>query len=789
MLYGATRPEPARRHDQGDSGHACRVLVEVPCATTSKSSLARHLQTDSSAYSAHPSDVYPDVPSQVLFQSLETFDFSASPNNSFFNRHIPINDDHTTNRRSVDALKAVMALRARNPEVVTSIPPAAWVHLVAWSARHPVVINGTRGLCLDLLLGDFLECLSTQLQRGEDRLVQAYQDAALGILRLVSEDYNGARPCFDISNLRVLDLFYALSHSMPQSAFPSAVLVRVVEAMLKDSHFTVHIPFLRSVYASLIMPPREQESSSSAPTGLRERALWAAIRLVSRLLTPMVTPGGRALPIPARFMSLALEIFASLSSAGCIPHYLANIAYQTVSQLVNSPSDIEADAATLRFATVKVVTLASFKWGWHDRALTFLETLPEARWIFRALEKGNLSENLADYGSGTSPPPITPRNHPEGFVDLLGTLVENALLFPTQSDFNFASAIIMAYSYHSSHHLELTSLSPSLMLSYYNSSTTFPLSPATAAVFKGLAKAPSPQSPPRMPLNVAANLLHYHSTAVDPSLVISSVIEQPQLAQPVDPDFVLEVANLGRLQDAYLLWSRAKAFDPSYPQALICGDLRIATAIIRACIEQRDSAGPVGPEGLIPPLELASLVLQELENIRVGRGVPPLIDGARLEGYIQVLRTDLDNLRNGLTAPEAFLEVLKAGLPTSPLAEAETMLLSASQGGFRGDMLKAVHHALSIAQENPPGDLLVQSLCRKATFVALHANDLELALKIWKTGGPGMNMKTHRFNDTLRDDLVHAIRIALQKGLLTRNRAKRALKELGSADFYYNIKP
>lgn len=751
--------------------------------------------------SPNPFDFYPRLSSSAILEGLRSHDYSSQP---LLELHpnsgsISITMDDGSSPITVDALRAYLTLRSRDRSHTFLIPPPAWKYLVAWSHQSSI------GAATDLVIRDFIDCLTCRRK--------SYQQAVSDIFDLTALGSGQTCRQFDISNKRTLDIFYALD---TQTEYTTTMVIRITEAMLKDNHFTIHIPFLRASYPFLIIPPAAGTDSSAPPIGLRARGLTALFRFVQKLVTPTTAHDGTSKPASAQSSSLALEIFSALSSSNAVPQAITGVAYETISRLIDHTSSPRADRETLRVASLQVIVMACFKWGWHRRALELLKDVLDGKPYFAALN--DKREGWSTIRKAMSAPTkLSPM-----LAVLVQELILNILTLPSEKNFKLASALLLAHADSIAAHPITEPIPSSLIQAYYSASSRFPALAATSIIARQLRQVLQDPSSYLPPPAISERLLrsyiqeertedtkalvvdilqHDHEVNRDPNIPTSSVAS-------MHPGFVASVAETGDLASSLELWLRAKENWKGYSRLRICGNERVISAIVQLCTLSKEMS-PIQPWrpasdvipgeeihsgwGQITRLQFARSALSMFAELRVVSSPDANADLAKIR--VAKLHATLvgeveRTLRQGEVEPATPLSSHQQFdiLPSARFAallEAETALEVARRSGSLSDKSNTANTVLRALTSKK--DLAIPThLSRLAVAAALEGDSVKMAANIWRHSLP--EKKSHRLGDSLRDDLVAAVRRGWKLGRLRQPEARKTLKMMGTTLHHYDIR-
>lgn len=543
-------------------------------------------------------DIRPTIGPDVIERAFAAHDFSSStvPITNANMLDIPGNGD-------MDILHAYQSLRShrrRRP----AIPIHAWRQLLEHATRT------SQEHIKDLLLRDLVDRSSSQ---RED-----CQQAILDVFDLTAHPSHPLA----ISHQQALDLFHALP---PLTKSHPSMTVRIFEAMLDDPHFSLHIPFLRTAYRTLLVPPPTGSSTSKPPSGTRERRLRLLFRFLHKLYHPSSDPKTANL--------LTLEILSALGSSNCIPRPILHLTYRIMAPTVfDAATTSQSRTKTIRTGTLQLLVMASLKWGWHAQALQHLKPIIDATAIFDHLQAKDTRPSThlgASSTSGLRHHDISPMTS-----NLIHQLILNLLAFPTAIDFNLASALIVAYTQLLARFPTLHPLPDILIQSYYNAAVTIESTQATILVYKHLLDVLGPSHVP--PRRMATRLLHtfaHQGQKSDARTLIANVLAHDHRVQhdgtiqaadvpAMDPEFLAAVADAGDTHSLFECWLRAKEGWEGYSRVSICGSGVVVKAIVQLCGQGKDVDKPLKRrgDGVVEPMtrkEFAQLALKTFSEIQL----------------------------------------------------------------------------------------------------------------------------------------------------------------------------
>ncbi|KAG8905041.1 hypothetical protein FRB99_000777 [Tulasnella sp. 403] len=462
------------------------------------------------------------------------------------------------------------------------IPVKGWKLLFVWA--HQLNDEAMK----ETLINDLMDCLA--------RRQETYQEAILDVFDLTAYPHNA----FDLSDQQVMNLFHALSPTFNcPSLYTTPLVTRVAEAMLNDDHFSIHLPFLRAAYPFLISPPPRGVDPTIPPEGLRARSLWALFRFIERLLRPS-NASEDPRNIPPHLESLTIEILSAISSAGCIPRSILDVAFDSITKTVKRQSAFAVDHETLRMSTFQVKVMSCFSWGWHRRALKLLRPVLDAESLFKGFE------GKSGRRSARNDPETPKANTPceaisPAMCSLVHSITSNLLVHPSDMDFNAASALIVAYANSLSTHPDaLLFLPDDLLHKYYDAATISQSTAATSRVYRRLLALNAGHSTYLPPRPLLSRLLRSYFRLQRPTrdaqeLIVDVLDHDYQIqfnsnipstsVQNIEPETVTLVAQLGHLGWAMEMWLRARAGWKGYSRLGICGSAAVVSSIVKACVQ------------------------------------------------------------------------------------------------------------------------------------------------------------------------------------------------------------
>ncbi|KAG9027094.1 hypothetical protein FRB95_008142 [Tulasnella sp. JGI-2019a] len=501
-----------------------------------------------------------------------------------------------------DSIETYLAFRAQDPDrtFASDLPPSDWLPILlsAQQPQYPKAIRQT-------VLRDLIDCAS--------RRPEKYEDLIFSILELANPAQGGASIedpwMINIDDQETLNLF----HSLPPSAvFPGkhtgASVTRIFEAMLRDDDltFSIHIPFLQAAYPLLISPPPKRSSDSKAvPEGLRQRALWALMRFMGRIMLSLSNSQGDTSQSKKNMLTV-VHIFSALASANCVPRSIMTLTFQGLGVIAKAPTFPAVDVDALRVTILQALVLTCLKWGWTSRALDLMMPMLGDSGVAWEDEWQPGREEEKRKGRAMQAPKVPPRSAlSPALSNLVHQVALTLLVSPaTKADFHAALALTTAYhNIYTYHPVKMPPALPVILQRLY--ATTSELfkdnEMAQGLVYHRLRKLSQDtkhndayHGPNRF---VATRLLKFYIQSDDHTAaleLIHSILNNDAHSQSqapmsaaslsdMDPEFIAMVARAGYIGMAYELWRRADSHWKGYPRAHICGSRTLLEAAVGQC--------------------------------------------------------------------------------------------------------------------------------------------------------------------------------------------------------------